>query len=83
MQRVQSVVFDVALPEDNVFDSPCANIGNVPAGIFSPGVDDGFYVLLNPLKAGNHTLQFHAENRSQNFSTDVTYNLTVVPVSLK
>ena len=25
--RVQSKVFAVALPEDNVFDSPCARIG--------------------------------------------------------
>jgi hypothetical protein len=36
---------------------------------------------IPPLKVGPHTLQFHAE--SGTFSQDVTYNLTVVPVSLK
>jgi hypothetical protein len=83
LQRVKSGVFAVALPEDNVFDSPCAGLGGVPAGIYSPAVDDGFYVLLNPLSVGGHTLHFHAENPSQGFTQDVTYNLTVVPVSLK
>jgi hypothetical protein len=81
--RVQSEVFAVALPVDNVFNAPCvaANLGTVPAGIYSPGVDDGYYVLLNPLRPGSHTLHFHAENPSQGFTLDVTYNLTVVPVS--
>jgi hypothetical protein len=77
----QSQVFEVALPEDNVFDAPCTgdDLGNVPAGIYSPSGDEGIYVKLNPLKKGNHTLHFHAENPSQNFE-DVSYNLTVVPV---
>jgi hypothetical protein len=87
LQRVQqpSPVFSVALPEDNIFDKPCVDgdLGNVPAGIYSPAVDDGFYVLLDPLRVGNHTLHFHAKNASQKFEEDVTYNLTVVPVSLK
>jgi hypothetical protein len=83
LHRVQSKVFAVALPEDNVFDAPCANLGGVPAGIYSPAVDDGFYVRLNPLTVGSHTLHIHAENPSTSFVTDVTYNLTVVPVVLK
>ena len=80
LQRVPSEVFAVALPEDNVFDSPCAGLGGVPAGIYSPAVDDGWYVRLDPLSVGHHTLRFHAENASQGFTQDVTYNLTVVPV---
>ena len=83
LQRVQSNVFAIALPEDNVFDAPCSSLGGVPAGIYSPAVDDGFYVDLPPLKVGKHTLSFHAENPSAGFSLDVTYNLTVVPVSLQ
>jgi hypothetical protein len=80
LQRVQSEVFAVALPENNVFDSPCtgAGLGDVPAGIYSPAVDDGFYVLLSPLSVGNHTLHFHGESSAGN--QDVTYNLTVVRV---
>jgi hypothetical protein len=82
LRPVQSQVFEVALPEANVFDAPCtgAALGNVPAGIYSPSVDEGFYVKLNPLKKGNHTLHFHAENPSQSFIEDVRYNLTIVPV---
>jgi hypothetical protein len=82
LRRVQSKVFAVALPEDNVFDAPCGS-NNVPVGIYSPAVDDGFYVLLDKLSAGKHTLHFHAENPSQSFVQDVTYHLTVVPVSTK
>jgi hypothetical protein len=85
LRRVQSHVFEVALPEENVFDAPCtaADLGNVPAGIYSPAVDDGFYVRLNPLPIGDHTLHFHAEQPSASFTVDVTYHLTVVPVLLK
>jgi len=83
--RVQSKVFEVALPEDNVFDAPCtgAGLGNVPGGIYSPGVDDGFYVRLGPLEVGDHTLHFHAENPGVGFVSDITYDLTVVPVVQK
>ena len=80
---VQSTVFAVALPEDNVFDAPCGSIGNVPAGVYSPGVADGYYVLLDPLSTGKHILRFSAQIPRQHFAEDVTYNLTIVPVVLK
>lgn len=85
LQRIQSPVFAVALPEDNVFDEPCtsAGLGNVPVGIYSPAVADGFYLTLEPLEIGNHILRFHAENPDAGFVEDVTYNLTVVPVLLQ
>jgi hypothetical protein len=80
----RSIVYAVALPENNVFDAPCiaAGLGDVPGGIYSPTVDDGVYVKLDPLEVGDHTLHFSAEG-PDGFSQDVTYNLTVVPVSLK
>jgi hypothetical protein len=81
LQRVRSQVFEVALPGDNVFNPLCGGPGSVPAGIYSPAVDDGFYVMLAPLNGRTHKLQFHAENPSQPVE-DVTYNLTVVPVLL-
>jgi hypothetical protein len=34
---------------------------------------DGYWVMLNPLKPGAHTIRFKGGN------IDVTYNLTVVP----
>jgi hypothetical protein len=84
MNRFQ-YIFEIALPEDNIFDEPCeaANLGNVPAGIYSPSADDGFYATLPPLDAGIHTLHIHAENPDQAFVIDVTYNLNVVVISLK
>ena len=49
-------------------------------GIYSPAVDDGYYVKLNPLAVGSHTLHIHAEQPSAGLVLDVTYNLNVVPV---
>jgi hypothetical protein len=86
LRRVKSEVFEVALPADNVFDAPCtgAGLGDVPAGVYSPAVDEGFYVLLDPLDIRRpHTLHFHADNPSQGVTQDVTYILNVVPVLLK
>jgi len=84
LQRVKSIVFEVALPEDNVFDAPCidAGLGNVPAGIYAPAVDDGVYVRLDPLEVGLHTLHIQGTSPCFSSSLDVTYHLTVVPVEL-
>jgi hypothetical protein len=83
IQRVRSKVFWLALPEANLFAEACAPFGGLPAGIYSPAVDDGYYVRLNPLAPGSHTLILHAVNPSAGFALDVTYNLTVVPVVTK
>lgn len=79
VRRVLSKVFEVALPGDNVFDPLCSPDYDVPAGIFSPAVDDGYYVKLKHLKSGAHTLHLRAETATD-VVQDVTYNLTVVPV---
>jgi hypothetical protein len=78
VERVRSRVFTVALPEDNVFDQFCND--TTPAGIFSPAVDDGYYVKLKPLPAGQHILRFETTGT---ISQDVTYTLDVTPVRLK
>ena len=80
VHRVRSKVFEVTLPEDNTFtffafDVPC------PAGTYGPTVDDGYYVLLDPLYVGNHTLHIHTENVDTGFTLDVTYILNVVPMN--
>ena len=81
MHRTRSPVFDVALPADNLFVGFCNP--DLRAGIYSPAVDDGVYVRLNPLPVGPHTLHIHAENPDQGFMVDVTYQLTIVPVATK
>lgn len=82
LHRVRSPVFALALPEDNMFNHPDICGGTLPAGIYSPAVDDGYYVRLNPLKVGAHEVVIHAEG-PLGFVLDVTYNLTVVPVAKK
>lgn len=73
----------MALPEENVFDEQCAESGGVPAGVYSPAVDDGYYVRLSPLEVGNHTLRIRSKIPSEDFTLDVKYKLIVVPVLLK
>ena len=80
LRRVQSNVFAAALPEDNIFDPPCASLGGVPAGVFSPAIDDGVYAHIGTLRAGPHTLHIHAENPSAGFVLELTYNLNVTKV---
>ena len=79
LRRVQSKVFALTLPEDNLFDAFCA----VPGGVYSPSIDDGVYVHLGALKPGAHVVHIHAENPSATFVLDVTYMLNVQHVSLK
>src|SRR5215475_9671951 len=69
IQRVQSPVFNITLPVDSLFGPFCSP---PLEGVFSPAVDDGLYVRLNPLAVGAHTLHFHAENTSQGFVADIT-----------
>jgi hypothetical protein len=78
--RVKSEVFAVTLPADNLF--------TIDPGTYSPAIDDGFYVMLKPLSVGPHTLHFMGASAGcpligSPFSVDVTYDLTIVPVSLK
>jgi hypothetical protein len=80
IKRVRSDVFAVTLPNNNLF--------SLPAGTYSPAVDDGFYVTLKPLDVGQHTIHFQAAREGcpfapDPFELDVTYNLTVVPVTLR
>jgi hypothetical protein len=82
LRRVQSDVFEVALPADSVFVAPCYPLP-VPDGVYSPAVSDGYYVLLNPLPVGNHTIHFYGENPAGTPAQSVTYNLTVVKVLQK
>jgi len=86
--RVRSIPFAAVLPANGVPTIPPA-----PAGIYSPAVDDGYYVMLKPLAVGQHTLHFTGAHPGCSyeptgfsldpFSLDVTYQLTIVPVSLQ
>jgi len=78
--RVQSEVFDITLPADNLF--------GLDPGTYSPAIDDGFYVMLRPLGVGPHTVRFEGASAGcrligGGFSVAVQYDLTVVPVTLQ
>ncbi|UPU37854.1 hypothetical protein M1B72_09140 [Geomonas paludis] len=71
--RVQSVAYSAALPEGNLLDA----IGEgILAGDYW-GVDDGVYLMLQPLSQGQHTLRFKGTFPDYGFTIDFTYNLNV------
>ena len=65
----QSKPFSVFLPANNIL--------GVPAGVYFPFVDSGYYVLLPPLSSGEHTIQFAGSLTYFGLSLDVTYYITV------
>jgi len=70
----KSVLFDVILPEDNLFD---ATEDDIPELTLSPSVDAGYYLRLPPLAPGGHTLRWRASSAGCGFGQEVTYELTV------
>jgi hypothetical protein len=73
--RVRSPAFEITLPPDNLF--------GLPAGTYSPAVADGYYVTLDHLTVGHHTIHIHGELPLGGYVADVTYQLDVVPIRLK
>jgi hypothetical protein len=72
--RVQSPVFSVTLPEGNIVGQP--------PGTYAPMVSDGYWLMLAPLSAGEHTIHFKNSVTGGPFAgteTEVTYHLTVGP----
>jgi hypothetical protein len=64
--------FSLTFPNDNLF--------GLPAGTYRPAVQDGYYLLFDPLKPGRHTIEFGgAGNFSGAFSQDIAYRLVVKP----
>jgi hypothetical protein len=71
--RVQSPAFQFYLPADDIFTA--IGEGTFTPGYYFPGVDDGYYVMLQPLPVGKHTIHLHGENGT--WVLDVTYHVTV------
>ena len=70
VQRTASPAVEITLPEGNI-------VGLDP-GVYSPNVSDGFWIMLQPLPPGQHTIRFIGVSNSD-FGVDVKYNLTVSP----
>lgn len=72
VRRIKSKVFSVVQPAQALFSSPCL----VPGRIYSPAVDDGYYVRLRGLSEGQHHLAFRGS--ISGFSLDIFYTLNAV-----
>jgi hypothetical protein len=66
----QSVLFNAVLPADNIYG---ADAGQV----LDPAVDAGYYLVINPLLPGKHTLKVSSTTPGESGgSIDVTYKIT-------
>jgi hypothetical protein len=74
----QSPLFDVQLPEDNIIG---ADEDDIPELRLSPSVDEGYYLFVQPLPPGEHTIHWEGSQSCSfgDFAENVTYHLTVVP----
>lgn len=55
---------------------PTFGTGMYPSTV-SPVVSDGYWVMLDPLPVGTHTLHFGGSVASSGFAQDITYTITV------
>jgi hypothetical protein len=73
--RAESPFFNITVPENNIFN-------NMP-GVWKAKVD-GFFLFLEPLPPGNHTLRtttsvINPTSPEYNYAADLKYNLMVKP----
>ena len=71
--RFTSPTFDITVPDDNL----CSSVDGTPAGTYGPAVADGYYVMLKPLSAGDHTVSFGGSFPDFGFTLSITYDLHV------
>lgn len=76
--RAASPLFNFGpLPDNNVLDYFGTD---APQGTISASVANGFYLMLTPLRPGQHTIHFGGTFGDPiNFTLDITYHLTVIP----
>ena len=67
--RFVSRLFTLKIAPDNGFGAPSGK---------TRAVADGFWVLVNPLPVGQHTIEFHGSAPAFGFELSVHYDLTVV-----
>ena len=78
--RFRSPVFTFTGSTPNVFSEiGCGWGANCYEGYHEQALAEGYWVLLNPLPAGSHTIHLYGEIPEWGFVVDVTYNLTVLP----
>jgi len=76
--REQSPAFSYSIPTtDNLWDLVLPGVTHTTA----PAVSDGYWLMLQPLQQGHHTLHLAASANTPfgSFSQDVTYEINVIP----
>lgn len=74
---VESPLFTVHLPPNNAYGITASD---APDLTLDPAVERGYFLFLNPLPPGPHTIHFSsAPGSSCAVTQDVTYQLTVAP----
>jgi hypothetical protein len=80
MYRAESPVFAFDIPEDSVPDewaNPAYWPNGYPAMTFDLAVADGYWLLLEPMEAGPHTIEFIGGIKGPDgFATRVVYHIT-------
>ena len=71
--RTQTPLFSYALPPDNIYGLPPATA--------TKAISDGTDVIVKPLSPGQHQVVIHLEAPAIGGTSDVIYNLTVVPTA--
>ena len=76
--RFRTPVFSFTGASPNLFSDAC---GSPPCyeGFHEQGLAEGYYIMVNPLPPGTHTIHIHGESLDLGVTQDVTYLLTVVP----
>jgi len=69
--REQSDIFGFVITQDNIYYPSLGGLNAYPV------VDDGIYLMVAPLKAGQHTIHIHGCLNNCAFELDVTDHLTV------
>jgi hypothetical protein len=76
--RFRTPVFSFTGAIPNLFSNSC---GSPPCyeGFHEQGLGEGYYIMVNPLSPGQHTIHVHGEVPDWAIVQDATYLLTVVP----
>jgi hypothetical protein len=72
--RTQSLPFSFRVPKDD-----CCGFAalGVKPGVYYPGIVDGFFVMIPPLPAGEHTIHYREHTPLAGPPIEATYILTV------
>jgi len=72
----KSPLFNVQLTKDNIYG---VDESVIPQLLLAPSVDQGYYLFLEPLKPGKHTIKWQAKisTPTGNSEQNITYNIVV------